>query len=366
MRSHGYLSDELSAMQLVINTRGTSLRRRGERFLIRQGERSIQFAASKVTSIVVSTAAFFSSDVIQLAHQHNVDIVFLDKSGSPTARVWQTRMGSTATIRRRQLEAAETAEGLGIARDWVVTKLENQSKFLQKLADRRPHHAADFDGTLRMLDELRDKLVACEGSADELRGTIMGYEGTAGRVYFDCLSRLMPSEYQFSGRSRRPAADPFNAMLNYAYGVLYSQVERGLILAGLDPFIGFLHTDHYNKRSLVFDMIEPFRIIAERATVLFFTGRRVKKEFFREVPGGIELAPDGRAALVANLNERFDKSVKYPVQRSQKPGGKQKKFRRIKLRATIQHEAHAVANQLLGRLDIPKIVESEVLFGDES
>ena len=192
----------------------------------------------------------------------------------------------------------------------------------------------------------------------------MGLEGVAGRVYYDCLAKLMPSEYPFSGRSRQPAADAFNAMLNYSYGVLYSLVERSCILAGLDPYIGLLHTDNYNKRSLVFDMIEPFRIIGERATVLFFTGRRVKAEFFRSVPGGIELAPEGRAALITKMNERLDKSVKYPTQRTTKTGGV--KYRRIKLRVTIQYEAHAMANRLLGKTDMPRIVDAEELFDDET
>ena len=46
----------------------------------------------------------------------------------------------------------------------------------------------------------------------------------------------------------------------YAYGVLYGLVEKACIVAGLDPFVGFLHTDNYNKTSLVFHLIEPFRI----------------------------------------------------------------------------------------------------------
>ena len=48
--------------------------------------------------------------------------------------------------------------------------------------------------------------------------------------------------------------------------MLYSLVERACIVAGLDPFVGFLHTDNYNKKSLVFDLIEPFRVLGERAT----------------------------------------------------------------------------------------------------
>ncbi len=49
-------------------------------------------------------------------------------------------------------------------------------------------------------------------------------------------------------------------------------MEKACILAGLDPCLGFLHTDNYGKPSLVFDLIEPFRILAERAVVLLFTG----------------------------------------------------------------------------------------------
>lgn len=349
-------------MQLVINTRGTSLRRRKERFLIRRDGVSHEFAATKVSSIIIATGVHFTSDVVQLANQHNVDLVFLDKSGMPTARIWQTKMGSTATIRRRQLETCETSEGLGFAVQWVAGKIDNQIRFLQELRKRRSEQEAMLDSVMESLGGLREKIASVSGDVEDLRGTVMGLEGTAGRIYFECLSALMPADFKFSGRSRQPATDSFNAMLNYAYGVLYSQVEIALILAGLDPFIGFLHTDNYNKRSLVFDMIEPFRIIAERSTVLFFTGRRIKKEFFREVPGGIELAPEGRAALIGNLNERLDKAVKYPVQRVKKPGGK--KFRRVKLRATIQHEAHSLANRLLGRDDLPRIVESDALFSE--
>jgi CRISPR-associated endonuclease Cas1 len=67
----------------------------------------------------------------------------------------------------------------------------------------------------------------------------------------------------FKGRSSRPAEDPFNAFLNYAYGVLYSRVEKALIIAGVDPFVGFMHRDDYNMKSMVFDFIEPYRIYAE-------------------------------------------------------------------------------------------------------
>lgn len=85
----------------MINTFGASLRRQGDRFLVRAGERQLAVSAHKVQSILITTGAHLSTDAIELASAHNIDLVFLGKHGDPYARVWQTTMGSTAAIRRR-------------------------------------------------------------------------------------------------------------------------------------------------------------------------------------------------------------------------------------------------------------------------
>jgi CRISPR-associated protein Cas1 len=177
-------------------------------------------------------------------------------------------------------------------------------------------------------------------------------------VYFLCLGRLMPEAYRFEGRSRHPAKDGFNSMLNYAYGVLYSLVEKACIYAGLDPFVGFLHTDNYGKKSLVFDLLEPFRILADRTVALLFTGRRMKAEHFEAIPGGVALSAAGRAALLESFNARLDKAVRYAVQ--SRPG----RTRNVKRRDVIRFEAHALANRLLGKADLPRVVETRQLWDE--
>jgi CRISP-associated protein Cas1 len=346
-------------VQLVINTFGASLKRKGDRFVIRAGVNKLAVAAQKVQSILVTTAVYLSSDAIVLAVEHNIDLVFLDKFGDPYARVWPPRMGSTAAIRRRQLETAAGPEGLAFAREWVAAKVRNQAEFLDELSQRRPGQRALFTTAIESIRSNLAEVDRLDGTLDDQRGRLMGLEGSAGRAYFGCLGQLVPEAYRFTGRSRQPATDGFNAMLNYGYGVLYSMVDRACICAGLDPFLGYLHTDNYNKPSLVFDIIEPFRILAERATVLLFTGRRVRAEFFEPVPGGVALSKAGRAEFMPYYNERLDRPVKYPVQ--SKPG----KYRKIKRRDTIAHEAHALANRLLGKNDLPRIVATRQLW-DES
>ena len=130
-------------------------------------------------------------------------------------------------------------------------------------------------------------------------------------TYFECLSGLIPEKYQFQGRSRRPAKDPFNACLNYCYGMLYSLVEKACILSGLDPYVGFLHTDNYNKKSLVFDLIEPFRIYADQVVVYLFTGKKIKDEYFETREGAVSLNKAGKPIVVEAMNKHMDESVRY-------------------------------------------------------
>ena len=371
-------------MQLYINTRGTSVNKRAERFLLRvpspnksnpkeKSWQSHEFSAKKIESILIGTGVQVTSDSINLAIENNIDIVFLDGTGFPTSRIWQTKLGSTAKIRRVQLEVANdlpNAPNLHRSQfviEWLQAKTQNQIDFLAELKKRRTK--ADFlSNALESLASIHQKIRKVDSQHFETQ-TLLGLEGTAGRIYFDTISKLLPIEYQFKKRSRRPALDPFNAFLNYSYGVLYSQVERAIILAGLDPFIGFFHTDNYNKPSLVYDLIEPFRIIAERTTVLLFTGKRIKKTFHEETAGGIELSIEGRATLVDELNKRLDAKVRYPVQQKENQTSKdgtsnnpkKQKYRLIKQRAIIRHEAHSIANRLLAKKTIPKLITTESL-----
>ena len=345
-------------MQLVINTLGAALRKQGDRFLVRAGDRELAVSAHKVESILVATGVSLTSDVLQLASDHNIDVVFLDHFGDPYGRFWQNRMGSTAAIRRRQIESADGSEGLELVRGWVEGKLRNQLEFLEELAGRRPGAEADFQSSIAGVRECLERLRGLVGSVDERRTMVMGLEGAAGRAYFVCLGRLVPEAYRFEGRSRQPAKDGFNAMLNYTYGVLYSLVEKACICAGLDPYVGLLHTDNYGKKSLVYDLIEPFRILGDRTALLLFTGRRVKAEYFEPVPGGVVLSPAGRAALLESFNERLDRAVRYPVQ--SRPG----RTRNVKRRDVIRYEAHALANRLLGKTDLPRVVETRRLWDE--
>ena len=165
-----------------------------------------------------------------------------------------------------------------------------------------------------------------------------GWEGSAGRHYFDALAICIPNAFQFKGRSFRPAQDEFNALINYAYGILYSRIERALMLAGLDPFVGFMHRDDYNTKSMVYDFIEPYRIFAERFVFKLFTSKRINKSYFEHFTGGVSLNKEGKSFFVPEYLEYLDSDkIKYKG--------------RLQTRLnTVQLEAHHFANTLIEKL----------------
>lgn len=335
-------------MHLHINTYGTYVHVKDDTFEIRQkNEQGVvekkQFAAHKVTGIVMTTGSALSTDAIRLAMQHNVDLLFVEHDGDPIARIWHSKLGSTTKIRKAQLEASLAAEGLRWVKSWLGTKLGNQADFIKDLKKHRPQHA----------DFLTDKLTRIEALAASIQrqdaptvaavaDTLRGLEGTAGRLYFETLSYVLPADYRFTGRSRRPATDAFNAFLNYAYGILYSRVEKALMVAGVDPYLGFLHRDDYNQLSMVFDFIEPYRAWADETVFRLFSAKKVNQAHTDPLAQGVTLNAAGKALLVEAFGRFLDAdSIRH-------------RGRNLLRGVALQADAHQFANALIGRAPLPE------------
>ena len=198
--------------------------------------------------------------------------------------------------------------------------------------DEMPH----FQEKIKEMKKYIYQIKMVEGDVNEKRGTLMGYEGNAGKIYYQALAELMPKEFKFEKRSMHPAEDEFNAMLNYAFGILYSKVEKACIIAGLDPYIGIIHTDHYGKKSLVFDIIEGYRHLASRTVFSLFTQKRVQRYFFIKEGTSVTLSSEGKKIVVESFYNRLEKKVRY-------------KNRNVSNLDKLQFECHELANFLISK-----------------
>jgi len=120
-----------------------------------------------------------------------------------------------------------------------------------------------------------------------------GLEGQAGRIFFAALQRLLPPEWEFPGRRRRPAPDPFNALLSLGYTVLYNHTDSLLRADGLLPEVGFYHQGGGTHAALASDLMEPFRHFVERTALNALLRRRLTPDDFeRRDVGGCRLSRD--------------------------------------------------------------------------
>jgi CRISPR-associated protein Cas1 len=147
-------------------------------------------------------------------------------------------------------------------------------------------------------------------------GRLLGLEGAAAAEYFRAW-HAMPLKW--TQLSRRPiparwhsigsrqmawqkggnnARHPLNAMLNYGYGMLISQVHAEIVGAGYDPAIGITHGRHTNPIPLVYDLMEPMRPVVDRKVLEFSLSHTFTPgDFTINSQGGCRLNPQSAKAL---------------------------------------------------------------------
>ncbi|MEN7546983.1 CRISPR-associated endonuclease Cas1 [Rapidithrix thailandica] len=295
-------------MQLVIDTFGTSVHRKQNAFEIVNKEGKKRVSPQKIRTIVLNCAAKISSDAVILAVENEIDILFVDKSGKPQARVWSHKFGPLTTIRKNQLKFAESQEGLAWAGQRVWKKMQQQAAFLYQLRYSFSVLSPEkIDACIKTIEavalQLQELLRSAKGRDKGLAASCRGWEGTASRHYFQGLAWALPPGYHFAGRTKRPAKDPFNCVLNYLYGMLYSFVEVELLKAGIDPHIGVLHADQYKRPVFVYDFIESYRIWADTVAFRLFQRYALNERDFEPCEGGLWLAGSGKREVIPAFHQ---------------------------------------------------------------
>lgn len=180
----------------------------------------------------------------------------------------------------------------------VTAKIHNQYSVLYR------HNQRDS-----LLKE-RKGIVKSQSTLDQVRGI----EGLAAREYFACWSKMLGTQWNFSGRNRRPPTDPINSLLSFAYGLLRVQVTAAVHLAGLDPYVGYLHEAIRGQPALVLDLMEEFRaLVADNLVLSVINKREIQHQDFTESLGAYRLSEAGRKAFLQAFERKMTDEFKHPV-----------------------------------------------------
>lgn len=298
-------------MELIINTYGTSLNRDNEGFVISTSEGRQRIPADGITSIQISRGAQITSDAVMLAMEREIEVLFMDKTGNVIGRIWSPRYGSVSTIRKGQLNFSLSHDAIVWIKEVIRQKIENQQALLLTMSSDDTFITNKIQTAIRRLEDYRSKISTVDGEViSDISSTLRGWEGLASKIYFESLNLFLPENYRFEKRSQHPAMDVVNAFLNYGYGILYGKVEGALIKAGIDPYIGVLHRDDYNRPVLVYDVIELYRVWVDYVVYVLVIQNAITDEYYSvQSDGSYWLEPLGRRVLIQSLNDYLDETV---------------------------------------------------------
>ena len=104
------------------------------------------------------------------------------------------------------------------------------------------------------------------------RGIPIKWRGTSRRPIPEAWKAIQQRTSSFQLAGNRNAAHPVNAILNYAYAVLQSQILITTVAEGYDPTIGIMHEARDGSSAFIFDLMEPKRPKVDRIVLEFIKG----------------------------------------------------------------------------------------------
>lgn len=267
----------------------------------RRGGREVllQKPLANVEEIVILGNAVVTPALLKHCALEGIGLHYVSRTGTYYAGLTRT-LAKNVLARRAQFQAhLDPSHKLRLARSFVVAKLYNGIVFLRR------NGAPGWEALKRGIS---DALMA--PNEDALRGT----EGMAAEAYYRAFAVLLPGEFSFAERNRRPPRDPVNSLLSLSYTLLAKECETALLVAGLDPYVGYLHEVRYGRASLALDLAEEFRsILADSVVLSLLSNRRLRAEDFDDSEGFPRLRKEAWPKFLSEWERRLAESIRHPL-----------------------------------------------------
>ncbi|KLO24765.1 CRISPR-associated endonuclease Cas4/Cas1 [Marinitoga sp. 1155] len=281
---------------IFIFKHGVFIGKSGENFQISYGEEKVSIPSYKIYSLNIFGIFSISKQAIELASKNNIPII-INSSYGKNISVITPYFSKNNFLRIKHLKKVENTEfKMELTRKIIYGKIKNMEIFLKKKKIK-----INFLKYKKAL--LKEKEI----------GKLRGIEGAATKEYFEYYKKLIPENFTFKGRKRRPPTDEINSLLSFGYTILYNIVYSLILSIGVDPYFGFLHTTQYGRASLALDLMEEFRTLLIDSVVLSVINKKIikKKDFKKDVSGAIFISQSAKKIFVEQIFKRIKKKHYY-------------------------------------------------------
>lgn len=187
-------------------------------------------------------------------------------------------------LRRKQY----SYDSLELAKYITINKISNQAAVLKGVR----HKSEAVTEAIALMDSYCSKIPY----AQSLSG-IMGYEGLSSKVYF----KAHFNNIQWNGRQPRIKKDHVNSVLDIGYTLLFTYIDALLCCYGFDTYCGVMHRQFYMRKSLVCDIVEPFRPIIDHTVKKAINLKQIREDDFTVINNQYRLKWDNSPKYVKLL-----------------------------------------------------------------
>lgn len=202
----------------------------------------------KILALFVIGHISITTPLIEKCQKFGVALVVMKPSLRPVF-FWANSAEANFLLHQRQYEYSK--DDISIAKVIVDNKLRNQQKALNdtRRKDEETIHAQQLiSGCIGNLAYTTDY------------DALMGLEGRAAKAFFQAFYQ----DFDWHQRRPRTKCDALNATLDIGYTMLFNYVECFLRMFGFDLYVGVYHRMWFKRKSLVCDIMEPFRAIIDK------------------------------------------------------------------------------------------------------
>jgi CRISPR-associated protein Cas1 len=309
---------------LYVTSPDAYLARDGQNVVVKiENEERFRIPIHNIEGIVTFGYMGASPALLAMCSENNVGISFLTPSGHFCGRVAGPVRGNVLLRRQQYRYADDEAFKLKVSRMFITAKIANCRNVVHRVL--RDHgndeNTLPLSTTLRLL-ELKVNQCQNAESIEKLRGI----EGDAANEYFGVFNHFIVAQkdhFIFNGRNRRPPKDKVNALLSFCYSLLAHEVQSALETVGLDPYVGFMHTDRPGRASFALDLMEELRpYLADRMVLTLINRKQITEKGFKNQDGfGVIMDDITRKEVITAWQQRKQDEITHPFLEEKIPVG---------------------------------------------
>jgi CRISPR-associated endonuclease Cas1 len=221
--------------------------------------------------VITGPDGYISLEALQWCSEHGITVATANPHGELVAHhATSDRAADAKMIRTQALAGTDgplAVKGIEVATELLTRKLAGQSANLVKLldnnraADRITAYAARLDDaeSVAALEDVERYAAQVYFAAWAGTVAVPWHARDADRIPSNWITYPGRKNSALAGNTKRQAADPVNAMLNFSYAIGYHEARTACIAHGLHPGLGFMHADKPGRDSLALDVLEALR-----------------------------------------------------------------------------------------------------------